>query len=76
MNHELLNTLEQRIVQAVEEITLLRQNMAELEAQNSQLVQKNQELELAINTNIEQQKSWEESMSNMLTNLNKLDDVQ
>ncbi|TBR37700.1 cell division protein ZapB [Marinomonas agarivorans] len=76
MNNELLNTLEQRIRQAVEEITLLRQNVAQLELQNSQLAQRNEELESAINTSMEQQKSWEQSMSDMLTNLNKLDDVQ
>lgn len=76
MNNELLHDLERRISQAVEEITLLRQNVAQLESQNNQLAQRNNELEQAMNANREQQHNWEQSMANMLTNLNKLDDEQ
>ncbi len=76
MNHELLQNLEQHISKAVEEINVLRQNVAQLEAQNRQLLQEKVELEHTITSSKEQQHNWEESVTNMLNSLNKLDDVQ
>jgi len=76
MNHELLQNLEQRISKAVEEINVLRQNVVQLESQNRQLLQEKMELEQVITSSQEQQRNWEESVTNMLSSLNKLDDVQ
>lgn len=75
MNNELLQTLERRISQTVEEINVLRQNVAQLESQNQQLLQEKNELERVIEANKEQQSNWEQSMSNMLDSLNNLDDA-
>ncbi|MGB0941297.1 MAG: cell division protein ZapB [Marinomonas sp.] len=76
MNNELLHHLEQRINQAVDEISVLRQKIAQLEAQNTQLSEDNNELEQKVYSHQEQQNSWETSINKMLNNLNQLDDTE
>jgi cell division protein ZapB len=76
MNNELLHHLEQRINQAVDEISVLRQKIAQLETQNTQLTEDNTELELKIYTHQEQQNDWETSINKMLNNLNQLDGTE
>lgn len=76
MNNELLHHLEQRINQAVDEISVLRQKITQLEAQNTQLSEENNELEQKIYSNQEQQNNWETSINKMLNNLNQLDGTE
>ncbi len=76
MNNELLHHLEQRINQAVDEISVLRQKIAQLETQNTQLTEENSELEQKIYSHQEQQNNWETSISKMLNNLNQLDGTE
>ncbi|KJZ12788.1 hypothetical protein OA92_09255 [Marinomonas sp. SBI22] len=76
MNNELLHHLEQRINQAVDEISVLRQKIAQLEAQNTQLSEDNNELEQKVYSHQEQQNSWETSINKMLNNLNQLDGTE
>jgi cell division protein ZapB len=76
MNNELLHHLEQRINQAVDEINVLRQKIAQLEAQNTQLSEDNNELEQKVYSHQEQQNSWETSINKMLNNLNQLDGTE
>ena len=76
MNNELLHHLEQRINQAVDEISVLRQKIAQLETQNTQLTEENSELEQKIYSHQEQQNNWETSISKTLNNLNQLDGTE
>lgn len=76
MNNELLHHLEQRINQAVDEISVLRQKIEQLEAKNTQLTEDNTELELKVYSHQEQQNDWETSISKMLNNLNQLDGTE
>ena len=76
MNNELLHHLEQRINQAVDEISVLRQKITQLEAQNTQLSEEKNELEQKVYSNQEQQNNWETSINKMLNNLNQLDGTE
>lgn len=76
MNNELLHHLEQRINQAVDEISVLRKKIEQLETQKTQLTEENNELEQKIYNNQEQQNNWETSINKMLNNLNQLDGTE
>lgn len=76
MNNELLHHLEQRINEAVEEISSLRHKISELEMQNYELSEGKNELEAMLNQKNEQQSNWESSLSQMLNRLNQLDNKQ
>ena len=76
MNNELLHHLEQRINEAVEEITSLRRRIAELEMQNYELSEEKSDIQNTLTQTKEQQSNWESSLSQMLSRLNKMDDKQ
>ncbi|TDO96011.1 cell division protein ZapB [Marinomonas balearica] len=73
MNNELLHHLEQRINNAVEEISSLRQKVSELEMKNYELSEEKEELRAGLTQKSEQQTSWESSLNQMLDRLNQLD---
>lgn len=73
MNNELLHHLEQRINQAVDEISALRGRIAELEMQNHEMTENKAEIEAQLNQRNEQQSNWESSLNQMLAKLNQLD---
>ena len=74
MNNELLHHLEQRINEAVEEITSLRRRIAELEMQNYELSEEKSDIQNTLTQTKEQQSNWESSLSQMLSRLNQMDD--
>jgi len=72
MNNELLQNLERRINEAVEEIGSLRKRLSELEMQNYELSEEKNDLQKAITQSKEQQANWESSLSGMLNRLNQM----
>ncbi|MFT2098186.1 cell division protein ZapB [Marinomonas sp. 2405UD66-6] len=76
MNNNLLQHLEQRINEAIEEISSLRAKVSELEVQNYELTEEKNDTLNTLNQIKQQQSNWESSLSQMLNRLNQMDNKQ